>query len=84
MKKAIAIIILVCLLLAMVSCGNMDLIDTVYRYDKAIISFPDGTSKTIEVLSWTDYEDGDQLQITAEDGTVYLVHSVNCVLVREK
>ena len=83
MKKFIAIIAVVCLLFAMVSCGNRDMFDTVYSYDYAIVSLPDGTSKTIEIKQWRDYEDGEQIQITAKDGTIYLVNSVNCVLVRK-
>ena len=83
MKKFIAIIIVVCILLAMVACGNRDMFDTVYSYDYAIISFPDGTSKTVEIKQWRDYEDGEQIQITAKDGTIYLVNSVNCVLVNK-
>lgn len=83
MKKVIAIIAVVCILFAMVACGNKDLFDTVYTYDYAIISFPDGTTEKIEIKQWRDYEDGEQLQITAKDGTIYLVSSVNCVLVRK-
>lgn len=88
MKKVIAIIA-VCILLAVSacavsSCGNKDMFDTNYSYDYALISFPDGTTEKIEIKQWRDYEDGEQLQIIAKDGTVYLVSSVNCVLVNEK
>lgn len=83
MKKIIAILLIVIALVSMSSC-NKTLIDTVYGYDYAIIAFPDGTSKKVKVEQWTDYEDGDQLQIKATDGTIYLVHSEDCVLVKEK
>ena len=88
MKRIIAAIITLVMVLALMvftlsACGNRDMFDTVYTYDYAIISFPDGTSEKIEIKQWRDYEDGEQVQITAEDGTVYLVNSVNCVLVRE-
>ena len=83
MKKIILAIVAICLLAALVGCGNKDFIDTVYTYDYAIISLPDGSSKKVDIKKWTDYSDGDQIQIIAEDGTVYLVHSTNCVLVRE-
>ena len=39
---------------------------------------------TINVKSWTDYQDGDQIQVTADDGTTYLVHSSNITLIKEK
>lgn len=84
MKKVITLILMAMMLFSLCSCGNRDVFDTVKKYNKAIIAFPDGTSKTIEVKQWRDYDDGDQLQITAKDGTVYLVHAENCILVREK
>ena len=82
MKKTIALFMILVALLSMSGC-NRDVVDIVWRYDYAIIALPDGTSKKVEIKSWTDYEDGDQIQITATDGTVYLVHSTDCVLVRE-
>lgn len=82
MKKIIATLLLIVALLSMSAC-NKDLVDTVYSYDYAIIAFPDGTSETVKIAQWTDYEDGDQIQIKSTDGTVYLVHSTDCVLVRE-
>ena len=83
MKKIIAIFMIILVLVTMVSCGNKDWFDTVYTYDYAIIAFPDGTSKKVKIKQWTDYEDGDQIQIQATDGTIYLVHSEDCVLVKE-
>ena len=84
MKKIIALLMIMLVLATMVSCGNKDIFDTVYSYDYAIIAFPDGTTKKVEIKQWTDYEDGDQLQIKSTDGTIYLVHSEDCVLVKEK
>ena len=83
MKKFIVLIMIIAALFAFSGCGNKDLWDTVYTYDYAIVYFPDGTAGRIEIKSWTDYEDGDQIQIIAKDGSVYLVHSSNCVLVKE-
>lgn len=36
----------------------------------------------VEVEKWTDFEDGEQLQILAKDGSVYLTSSYNCTLIR--
>lgn len=83
MKKVVFIVLIISALLAMSGC-NKAIVDTVYSYDYAIVSFPDGSSEKIEVKNWTDYEEGDQIQITAKDGTVYLVHAENIVLVKEK
>lgn len=82
MKKIIAITILVCTLLTLVGC-NYQMFDTNYKFDYAYISYGDGTVEKVDVASWRDFEDGDQIQVTATDGSVYLVHSSNCVLVKE-
>ena len=83
MKKIIAIILSALMLVAtLTGCGNKDMWDTNYTYDKAIISMPDGTILEGKISNWTDYEDGDQIQVTI-DGKVYLVHSSNIVLINE-
>ena len=38
----------------------------------------------IEIEKWTDYEDGEQLQIKGKDGNVYLVSANNSILINEK
>ena len=83
MKKFIMFIAMLAMVATLTSCGNKTVLDWVYNYDTAIISLPDGTVKTIEIKEWTDYEYGDQFQIIAKDGTVYLVHSTDCVLIKE-
>lgn len=79
-KSLIFILLVVALVLSLVSC-NYDIIDTQYSYDTAIITLHDGERIEVDVKSWRDYEDGEQLQITATDGTVYLVSSYNCILI---
>ena len=69
-----------CILLSVTGC-NKDLIDTVYSYDYAIISLPNGQVVSGNVQNWTDYADGDQIQVTI-NGTTYLVHASNCVLIK--
>ena len=82
MKKRILTISLMVSLLTMTGCGNKDIIDTVRTYDKAIINLGN-EFVTVDVKQWTDY-DGEQLQIVAKDGIVYLVSSVNCTLIKNK
>ncbi len=81
MKK---LLILPALMLGLAGCGNIDLLDTNYTYDYALVKWPDGTMKKIEVKQWRDYEDGEQVQIIARDGKIYLISMNNAVLVREK
>ena len=83
MKKIIAVILSVLMVAVMLTgCGNKDMWDTNYTYDKAIITMPDGTLIDGKVENWTDYEDGDQIQVKI-NGTVYLVHSSNIILINE-
>lgn len=60
--------------------GNKQILDLTYNFDYAYIQLPNGEVIEGEVESWRDYGDGDQLQVTI-DGTTYLVHSSDCVLV---
>lgn len=60
--------------------GNKMYYDSDY-FDTAIINLHNEVV-TIEVESWTDFEDGEQLQIKAKDGTVYLTSSYNCTLIQ--
>lgn len=84
MKKNLVIIIALMLMItALVACGNKQLFDTTYRFDYAIISLPSGEIIEGEIDSWTDYEDGDQIQVKI-NGDIYLVHSSNVVLIKEK
>ena len=81
--KRIICIGLVLVLLASMLCGcNKQIIDLTYKFDKAIISLPNGEIIEGEIQGWTDYEDGDQIQVVI-DGKTYLVHSSQIVLIKE-
>lgn len=61
-------------------CGNKQILDTTYRFDRAIISLPNGEVIDGEIQSWKDYDDGDQIQVKI-NGKTYLVHSSNIALI---
>lgn len=84
MKKIIVITVLALLMLTtvLVGCGNRQLLDTTYKFDRAIISLPNGEIIEGEIDSWIDYEDGDQIQVKI-NGTTYLVHSSDIVLIAD-
>lgn len=79
-KRILLPLLLIIVLLALTACGNKDIFDTVYTFDRAIIKLPNGEIVEGKVDSWRDYEDADQLQITI-GGKIYLVHSSDAVLI---
>lgn len=84
MKKIIVVLlVLVAVLSAMVLSGcNKQMVDLTYSYEYAIIGLPNGETVEGRVSSWTDFEDGDQIQVKI-DGKTYLVHSSNVVLISD-
>lgn len=40
MKKIIALVLTIILVVTLTACGNMQLIDTTYSFERAIISLP--------------------------------------------
>ena len=84
MKKIFLVIIAVILTwLLLTGCGNRALIDTTFRFSRAIVYSPDGT-KVAEgnVTNWCDYDDSDQLQVCI-DGKTYLTAAENVILIKE-
>ena len=84
MKKIIAIILTVVLAvsIAVLAGCNKQMVDLTYSYEYAIIALPNGEVVEGRVTSWTDFEDGDQIQVKI-DGKTYLVHSSNIVLISD-
>lgn len=81
MKKAIIIILTLAMMLTFCGFGyNKQLIDLTYVFDEAMIFLPNGSIIHGEVDSWTDFEDGDQIQVTIR-GITYLTHSSNVLLI---
>lgn len=83
MKKRYLLLMALCGTLLLGGCGNRDIIDTNKTYDRAIIQLANGAIVDVNVKQWRDY-DGEQIQIVAEDGTVYLTSSFRCDLIRNK
>ena len=81
MKKLTALASALVLVLALTGC-NKQMVDLTYSYERAILSLPNGEVIEGKVSSWTDFEDGDQIQVRS-DGKTYLVHSSNIVLISD-
>ena len=81
MKKLTALVLALILMILMAGC-NKQMVDLTYSYERAILSLPNGEIIEGRVTSWTDFEDGDQIQVRI-DGKTYLVHSSNIVLISD-
>ena len=81
-NKLLAVLLATVFMSSVAGCGNRDWFDTNFTYNKAIIDLQDGTSITVDVKQWRDYE-GEQLQIISRDGKTYLVSTFNCTLIKE-
>ena len=84
MKKIIALLLalVIALSVALLAGCNKQMVDLTYSYERAILSLPNGEIVEGRVSSWTDFEDGDQIQVKI-DGKTYLVHSSNIVLISD-
>ena len=84
MKKLITALlaVIVMLTVALLAGCNKQMVDLTYSYEYAIIGLPNGETVEGKVSSWTDFEDGDQIQVKI-DGKTYLVHSSNVVLISD-
>ena len=81
MKKLTALVLALILTILMTGC-NKQMVDLTYSYERAVLSLPNGEVIEGKVSSWTDFEDGDQIQVRI-DGKTYLVHSSNIVLISD-
>ena len=81
MKKMLLWLLILVALLSFTAC-NKQMVDLTYFYERAILSLPNGEVIEGKVSSWTDFEDGDQIQVRI-DGKTYLVHSSNIVLISD-
>lgn len=78
-KKFAAVLMIIAMIMVLTGC-NKDILDLTYTFDRAIIKLPNGEVIEGKVSGWTDYDDGDQIQVKV-DGKTYLVHSSNIALI---
>lgn len=86
MIKKFGVAVFIAMVMISLYARNKDMWDTNYTFDAAICySDFDGDGvgewKTFEINNWTDYSDGDSIQIKTKDGDVYLFHASNCTLI---
>lgn len=80
-RKILTLCLLTLLSLSLISC-NRQVIDTTWKFNKAIILLGDKTIE-IEIDSWMDYDEDTSIQIKAKDGTSYLTDLKNVILISE-
>jgi ABC-type glycerol-3-phosphate transport system substrate-binding protein len=80
MKKILAALILMVMMVTMVGCGNNQIIDTKWSFDTAVITVGNEV-KTVKIAKWKDYEGG-VVQVVDEDGNVYMTNYTNMVLIQ--
>lgn len=81
MKKLAVIVSSIILAVSLAAC-NKQVVNLTYSYERAIISLPNGEIVEGKVQSWTDFKDGDRIQVKI-DGVTYLVHASQVVLISE-
>ena len=82
MKKFVIVMLAAVMLLVICAACNMQVVDTTWFYEKAIVTLPNGDVVEGKVETWCEYSDSDMLQVKI-DGKSYLTHSVNVVLISE-
>ena len=63
--------------------GNVDIFVSNFKYQYALVKWPDGTMKKIEIKRWTDGCGYGKIQITTPDDKIYLLPIHNTILVKE-
>ena len=53
-----------------------------HTFTRAIVRMGD-TWEKVDITSWADFPDGDEVQIWTRDGRCILTHYANCVLIND-
>ena len=77
---SVAAVLIICAIMC-TSCGNRQVLDTTWSFDRAIIILGDEKIE-VQVESWKDYEDT-TIQIRTKDGKVYLTDVKNVLMIKE-
>ena len=62
--------------------SNMQVMDTTFNFDKAVIFLPNGESIEGKIDSWLDFENSDMIQVKI-NGVTYLTHATNVIMIAE-
>lgn len=79
MKKLLTVIVTLMLTFTCFVGCNKQMIDLNLKFNKAYVKVGEEWID-LEIKTWTDYEDGEQIQLRLANGTTMIVHSANCIL----
>ena len=85
MKKIILVAFLIAIAFVLASCtiGNRQVgMDTVQSFDRYKIVIGNDIIEG-RIKAWRDFDNSDVVQVTDTDGTVYLTHYKNVLIVRD-
>ena len=78
-KHIIFAIVLLATMVCLCGC-NMQIADTTWKFDRAVVRLADDRVIDGSVQSWLDFDGSDMIQVKI-DGVTYLTHSSNVVLI---
>ena len=78
-KKILVVIAMIAVCTACLTGCNKQVVDFNLEFDSAYVKIGENW-RIVKLKSWTDFEDGGQLQLILTDGTIMVVHSNNCIL----
>lgn len=81
-KRILLVLVLIVVLVGLCGCSNMQLIDTTWKFDRAVVNLTNDRVVDGMVQSWTDFDGSDMIQVRIDD-VIYLTHSSNVVLIAE-
>ena len=82
MKKWVIAAFVAALMAANTEGSNFKLMMLTLDFDTAQIKMPDGSALEVRVKAWCT-ADGGRIQVETPDGTVYMTHAANVVLVKK-
>ena len=81
MKKILGLMMCLLFLLPLSGCSEFKIETDSTYFDEAVVSNLDGTSECVKIKSCIPYRN-DQYIVVSENGTTYVVHKENVMLVR--
>lgn len=86
MKKGLLLgAIAVATVVSLGCCGcNKQIVDLDYKYTKIHTTFDGENYQCYKINSWTDYENGEQLQVDIDGYGKVLISSYNSILIKDK